>query len=46
MAWDGDTSTFYDYVGADGGFAEAMLDHPVSVSCLRFFPRAQYVTGR
>ncbi len=45
-AWDGDTTTFYDYVNGDGGFTEATLDHPASVSCLRYFPRAQYLSGR
>jgi len=43
MAWDGDTTTFYDYLQANGGYTEATLAHEASISCLRFFPRSQYL---
>jgi hypothetical protein len=38
--------TFFDGVDADGGYTEAVLAHAASVSCIRFFPRAQYISGR
>ena len=38
--------TFFDGVSADGGYTEAKLAHAASVSCIRFFPRAQYISGR
>jgi hypothetical protein len=47
-AWDSDTATFYDFTKADGGFTEATTASRAdrSISCLRFFPRAQYIAGR
>ena len=33
-------------MSADGGYTEAKLAHAASVSCIRFFPRAQYISGR
>jgi hypothetical protein len=37
---------FYDYSSADGAYTEAKFEHEASVSCIRFFPRAQYINGR
>ena len=55
-AWDGNTATFYDFLEADGGYTEATVagsgsdngsgSAGRSISCLRYFPRAQYIAGR
>ena len=42
-AWDGDTATFYDYLYPDDGFTEATLARDAAISCLRYFPRSQYL---
>ena len=33
-------------MNANGSYTEAKLAHASSVSCIRFFPRAQYISGR
>ena len=38
--------TFFDGVSANGGYTEAKLAHAASVSGIRFFPCAQYTSGR
>jgi len=46
MAWDGNTATFYDYLHANGGYTVAKLQHEAVVTSIRYFPRAQYISGR
>ena len=40
------SDTFFDGVSANGGYTEAKLAHAASVSGIRFFPCAQYTSGR
>jgi len=42
-AWDGDTTTFYDYTKANGGFTEAKLPAESPVTSIMYFPRSQYL---
>ena len=39
-------STFFDGLNANGSYTEAKLSHAAAISCIRFFPRAQYIAGR
>merc|ERR1712232_65413 len=44
MAWDGDTSTFYDYSQADGGWTQATLSSQTSVTGIKWYPRANFLS--
>merc|ERR1712217_347050 len=43
MAWDGDTSTFYDYSQADGGWTQASMASDSPVTGIKWYPRANFL---
>jgi len=44
MAWDGDVKTFYDFVQANGGWTQASMGSLASVTAIRWYPRANFLS--
>lgn len=42
-AWDGDVRTFYDFSSANGGWTQAQLSSPGSVSQIQYYPRSGFL---
>jgi len=44
MAWDGNPDTFYDYSQANGGWTQASLATQASVTGIKWYPRANFLS--